>query len=290
MAADAALPSTLSAADAGQAPCHVVLSRLSYDDPGTDDDELLELSVRGAIGGSARFQDCGLERLELVSAAPSCSVYRTLEVGQLPIAANRHLVVCVAAGALDDDLGCDLTASSIGELQPGWLQNTVGAGVHAKSGTGATVFHYTYGQGSCGASAEPAEILPLDLESSMTEDHVIALCEHGYEYLPLGAAPLRGGECQAEGGAAPAVESRANGTVAKLWDASVTTFTRPTARFLEAGLESAPEDSRQAPPELGCGSVAAVDRARGPAWGVWLSVPTLLVALRFRRRRPSSRP
>jgi hypothetical protein len=267
-----------------------VLSRLSYDDPGTDDDEVLELSVLGTFASYAHFSDCGLARLELTSAAPLCSVYRTLELGELAIPPNGHLVVCVAGGPLDTDLGCDLTSSSVGALQPGWMQNAVGSGVRGVDSWGGAVFDYTYGPGDCGDADRGAEILPLDLEFSDSEDHVIARCEHGYQYLPLSAAPLRGGSCAADGGTGQTVEAEPEQSAGSLFDASVISFTRPSAGLLEAGPMGPPSDSRKEPPELGCGVAPPHQSASGFAVSPSASALALTLGLGLTRRRQRCRP
>ena len=94
--------------------CQVTLTKISYDDPGTDDGELMELRVENAPMPGATLGDCGLERIEHINGAsggPCGQLIRVVELGSAKIGADGYVLICTQSGC-DVDPGGD-----------GWLQN-----------------------------------------------------------------------------------------------------------------------------------------------------------------------
>jgi hypothetical protein len=121
-----------ASAEAGSAPpdgsaphCSVQLNKLSYDDPGADDSELLELFVAAEPGSEVRaLADCNLEQIELFNGADGTrEVYRSLDVGQVQVPSRGYVLICASGSEIDLDVQCDITTSSNGALGQSWLQN-----------------------------------------------------------------------------------------------------------------------------------------------------------------------
>lgn len=191
--------------------CRVSLDKLSYDDPGADDAEFLELRVErgafaepsvtdaGADAAGAPEPDaaltlgaCGLAAIELVDGASgACTLYRAIPVAEIAVPEDDRVVVCSAS--VPFAAPCDVTASGRTALKAGWLQNGPNDGLRLRGTSGGAV--------EIGYEPPPACFAPSALrladEAGETGpgsgvDDVNTLC--GSRYVLLGAAesPLRG--------------------------------------------------------------------------------------------------
>ncbi|HEX4336236.1 MAG TPA: hypothetical protein VH062_10005 [Polyangiaceae bacterium] len=161
------------------AVCRVVLTAVSYDDPGADDAEFVELHVEGLepdsscatmarhvamaehdagcdaaavapdsgdAGSDARagcaptLGDCGLDGLVLVDGANgACSEYRVLPLATVVIPGDGYVVLCPAGSSVDQSAHCDVTSAGRSALRAGWLQNGPNDGLRFTSTHGANV-------------------------------------------------------------------------------------------------------------------------------------------------------
>jgi hypothetical protein len=129
--------------------CSVALVAASYDDPGVDDAEFVELRVDGSrrhdagasqlrasldagsdgsagndAGASPTLASCGLAALDLVDGANGgCATYRHIPLGAVPIPADGYVVLCTAGSTVDARAHCDVTTAGSSALRGGWLQN-----------------------------------------------------------------------------------------------------------------------------------------------------------------------
>jgi len=188
-----AVPSS-SGLDASSAPrCAVTLEELSYDTPGADDTEFIELRVvrvpasddvadsappspptvpptkkatmdasAGAfVDGSAgvaralTLGDCGLGAIRLVNGGGSaCETYRTLKLADVPVPADGDVVVCAADSTWAAQGACDVTTAGESTLKNGWLQNGPADGLEWIGTSGATLAEFAYeGAPSCFGAA-----------------------------------------------------------------------------------------------------------------------------------------
>ena len=136
--------------------CRVLLTKVSYDDPGADDTEFIELHVlrdpasRDAgscsrevdaispVDGSVACPDsgaeqslagCGLAALQLVDGSKGgCDVYRTLPLADTRIPEDGYIVLCADASSLDENGLCDVTHAGKSALKSGWLRTAPGTG------------------------------------------------------------------------------------------------------------------------------------------------------------------
>lgn len=173
--------------DAAAAACHVRVTRLSYDDPGSDDHEFIELRVE-AEQVSATLGECGIEELWLVNGSTgSCQPYRQLRLGDVVPDPRGFIVICSKDSPLHHDVVCDVTSN----LPNGWLQNGPDDGLWLM---GAVEHRYVYASQS-GACSSGAVELPT--ESPAVDDDVSAWCNGAYVLVELSQAPLRSTACPA---------------------------------------------------------------------------------------------
>ncbi len=195
--ASVSLATPAGGADGGT--CQLVLSRLSYDDPGVDDSEFIELRVMNG-SGRVRLDECGVVRLELTNGEGECGVYREFELAAQTTDPRGFFLICASDSWIGMEVGCDLTTSSSGSLKNGWLQNGPGDGLRLIRGDGTEAATYVYGSvdGTCPLAGSIE--LPLDesspsLSKAASDDDVIALCNGGYEVHPITSSPLRSTDC-----------------------------------------------------------------------------------------------
>lgn len=171
--------------DASSAPrCAVTLEELSYDTPGADDAEFIELRVvrvpasdaaavsatsstptvpptkketldasarsfvDGSVGVDARaltLGDCGLGAIRLVNGGGgACETYRTLKLADTPVPADGYVVVCAADSTLAARGTCDVTAAGESTLKNGWLQNGPADGLELLGESGRAIAQFAY--------------------------------------------------------------------------------------------------------------------------------------------------
>lgn len=180
------------------APCSVQLNRLSYDDPGADDAEFIELRVEGQLpvqdGALATLSDCGLESIRLENtSAETCSAYRTLDVAQVAVPDDGFVLICATGSGIDVAAECDVTTAGTTALKNGWLQNGPADSLSFMSGE-AVVFHASY-EGVNVACQQAAGVeLPKDTGSTDVDgdDDVIVRCPDGsFAVQALSASPVR---------------------------------------------------------------------------------------------------
>lgn len=193
------------------AGCRVLLTKMSYDDPGADDAELLELFVersadagaptdagrvpRDGAAGTAMLTlgDCGLGALELVNGGGgACDTYRTIPLSSLPIPPDAYLVFCATDSVLAP--ACDVKAAGLSALRNGWLQNGPSDGLRFVDRDGSAALELAY-EGAPPCFAANARHLAdetgqLTGASDPTDD-VNTFCGAGFALLSPAAAPLR---------------------------------------------------------------------------------------------------
>jgi hypothetical protein len=171
--------------------CSVRLERLSYDDPGTDDEEWLQLSVSNGEGALS-FLECGVLALEIVNGDdPGCAAARRIELGSRAIPESGHLVICSAESTVASGWGCDVTESATGALNDGWLQNgpeTVRlVGIDEEE-----IWSFPYGRGGhCSSTPElPEDQGGIEVDGAEVDD-VLVRCGEGFARLAAPEAPPR---------------------------------------------------------------------------------------------------
>lgn len=173
--------------------CSVQLSRISYDSPGADAAEVLELRVSGTFtAGSSRatLADCGLSVIELINGGASdCSPYRQIPVAAREVPDDGYFVLCSAEAQGTLGLVCDFTDWGKSKLSAGWLQNGPADGLRLL-GTEVKSFAYEGVPPSC--SDDWLE-LPADTGQPIDDsDDIIAACgASGFTRLGLAQSPLR---------------------------------------------------------------------------------------------------
>jgi hypothetical protein len=295
----------LSSAPAAGPLCTVNLERLSYDDPGVDDAEWLELSVENPNGG-ARFSDCDVAALELLDGDDaSCPARLRIELAELAIPASGTLLVCASESSVAAT-GCDVGAGSSGSLSNGWLQN--GAEVlRLVNSAGLEIWSSSYGGvPSCDVSAT----LPKDQGGVDTtlgeEDDVLARCGDTVVRLPVSSAPPReAASCPtsdapatspaATGTALPGVAAPATSGLPPLGEAETTAATasstpnrEPPAAFDTGWIHDAGVTVVSRSVLVEAGSTEANDLAE-PDFGKTPEVPQLGCAMRSTARSTSRR-
>lgn len=166
--------------DASVAPpsadCSVDLWALSYDDPGVDDGEFLELRLQVVSGTPETWADCGVRSLELLNGAtPACSPYRTLLLADLPVRkAEERVRFCAAT---NPSAACQPNAARNAGLKNGWLQNGPDA-LRVLDRDARVLKSYSYdGAIHCGAIVLPSESGEFKDAMGKTSDDVILWCE-----------------------------------------------------------------------------------------------------------------
>ncbi|HEX4474187.1 MAG TPA: hypothetical protein VH142_03850 [Polyangiaceae bacterium] len=171
--------------DASSAPrCAVTLEELSYDTPGADDAEFIELRVvrtaasvdaadsatpspptvpptkKGTMDASVASSgdassgieehaltlgDCGLGAIRLVNGGGgACETYRTLPLADVAVPSDGDVVVCAADSTFAAHGACDVTSAGASTLKNGWLQNGPADGLEMLGTSGATLAEFAY--------------------------------------------------------------------------------------------------------------------------------------------------
>lgn len=173
--------------------CKVRLSKLSYDSPGADSAEFLELRISGSVesaGQRATLGDCGLTHITLINGADAnCASYRQIPVASQLVPVDGYFTLCSSDAQATLGTTCDLTNWGTSRLSNGWLQN---GPTDAIGLLGPEPIHYAYeGVPSCGAASWHE--LPADTGEAIDgADDVIAACGDQYIRLSLAQAPLHG--------------------------------------------------------------------------------------------------
>lgn len=269
--------------DAGaHANCHVRLNRVSYDDPGGDDAEFVELYVVGnELGPRFTLGQCGVRELWLVNGGGTeCEPYRKLDMAEVVADPRGFVVLCSAESSLHQDIVCDVTAN----LPNGWLQNGPDDGIWligpaGEEGGGDARYSYAVEAGTCAANAT---VLPA--EAPVAVDDVSVWCGDAYARLELSDSPLRSTSCSppvVDGGSDAGVTpdasaigqpplAESNGAVVEQdgtfeplpWDAGAPT----------PAVSTDPPQSSPAPPPIGCALTRTTHPCPWPlvAWIGWM--------------------
>jgi hypothetical protein len=202
--------------------CRVALVAASYDDPGADDGEFLELHVErfapgrtstggechpsdagassldaaspfpdGADGAGPVLGDCGLGELELIDGASAgCETYRAIPLAQVPMPPDDYVVLCPAGSSTDARAHCDVTSAGRSALRAGWLQNGPNDGFRFVDTNGQIGLEVGYeGAPSCFSPA--AVSLATESGGTATSDDVNVVCDGAFTLLSEEEAPLR---------------------------------------------------------------------------------------------------
>ncbi len=160
---------------------------MSYDTPGTDDREFIELSVRGVGSVKRTLGDCGLARIELLNGNNHCEVYDKFDVKDVVVPADGYVVICNRSAA---NPRCDINTGKIG-----WLQNAGRADTDEISFIdegGKTVVHGFYGgdgNATCVPSAGAGTVVELEREfNSDDPDQVNLDCGSGFHKVDIADA------------------------------------------------------------------------------------------------------
>jgi hypothetical protein len=203
---------------AQSAACRVALVAVSYDDPGADDAEFLELRVDrfaqteapggtndGCDAGSADSDhdaapidaatgpvlgDCGLGALELVDgAAAACETYRAIPLSAVPIPPDGYVVLCPAGSSIDTRAHCDVATAGRSALRAGWLQNGPNDGLRFIDTGGGVALEVGYEGGPSCFEAAAVSLAPES--GGTTSDDVNAACGGVFTLLSEEDAPFR---------------------------------------------------------------------------------------------------
>jgi hypothetical protein len=176
--------------------CEVVLSRLSYDDPGTDDAEFLELRVEPPQ--AILLSECGVAALRLVGGgAGECNEYRTLDLAGVLSDARGFAVLCSADSLLHQDVVCDATTFGGQKIGNGWLQNGPDDGLEllAASATPLRGYAYAVSSGNCPSGADVVHLPPDTGPPKGEVDQVLVNCDGVFLAASLADSPLRSESC-----------------------------------------------------------------------------------------------
>lgn len=199
--------------------CRVTLSKVSYDDPSTDDAEFMELSVERLGGGIANtdaghstgcgtggapsvvdaagsttsaaltLEQCGLSTIELLNGGSDpCSTYRTLAVGATVVPADDVVVVCSPDSVLATTTTCDVTMAGSSKLANGWLQNGPNDGFRFASGAAVSAEVSYDGVNSTCFQGAPASLVPETGQAADGGDDVNVAC--GAEFKLVSSTTL----------------------------------------------------------------------------------------------------
>ena len=204
--------------------CQVALVAASYDDPGADDGEFLELHVErfaaapaqastrgachpsdagassldaaapsadGADGAGPVLGDCGLGEIELIDGASAgCETYRSIPLSLGPSPPDGFVVICPAGSNTDARAHCDVTSAGRSALRAGWLQNGPNDGLRFVDAGGRIGLEVGYeGAPSCFSPA--AVSLVTESGGTATADDVNVVCDGAFTLLSEDEAPLR---------------------------------------------------------------------------------------------------
>jgi hypothetical protein len=169
------------------------LSKLSYDSPGADTAEFLELRIDGmldSLGQRAKLGDCGLDHLALLNGGDaSCASYRQIPLAAQLVPADGYFTLCSSDAQAVLGTVCDLSSWGTSRLSNGWLQNGPNDVIAL---IGQTSTHYAYE----GVPAHCGDSSWFDLPADTGEvvdgvDDVVAACGNEFLRLSLIQAPLR---------------------------------------------------------------------------------------------------
>jgi hypothetical protein len=203
--------------------CRVGLVAVSYDDPGADDAEFLELHVdtfaapprnagadaacsaspaladaapdahASADASGPTLGDCGLTALALIDGASAgCATYRTIPLSDVPIPADGYVVLCPAGSSVDARAHCDVTSAGRSALRAGWLQNGPNDGLRFLGADSRVALDVAV-EGAPGCfDASAVSLLPEtgQLGPDMQDD-VNTVCDGHFVLLAEEDAPLR---------------------------------------------------------------------------------------------------
>jgi hypothetical protein len=194
------------------AGCRVSLTKVSYDDPGADDAELLELFVErlsdagasadaglassDAAAGPAMLTlgDCGLGALELVNGGGgACETYRTLPLSSLPVPNDDYVTFCATDSLLAGV--CDVKTAGLSALKNGWLQNGPSDGLRFVDRDGSVMLELAYEGGPPCFARDALHLVDETGQlagASEPTDDVNTFCGDRFVLLSPAAAPLRG--------------------------------------------------------------------------------------------------
>jgi hypothetical protein len=197
----------------GPFDCHVTLSKVSYDSPGADDAELLELRIEGLPENvSISFGDCGVQRLELVNGGgATCSAYRSIDLERIAIPKSGYFVLCSTDSRLAANGDCDALGADL-SLKNGWLQNGPNDGIRL---VGAANQAWSYEGIPNGCPTDDWQDVPQDTgEAIAGQDDILASCPGGFVRMSAIDAPLRAaaacGANEVEAGIQPVDGGRAS--------------------------------------------------------------------------------
>jgi hypothetical protein len=166
------------------ARCRVTLAALSYDTPGADDAEFIELQVerfggepnteletgapahggvpdagfraaadaavpadaaRDGASGVLTLGDCGLSEIRLVNGGgAACDTYRTLPLSAIAVPADGYVVLCATDSTLAPRGLCDVTSAGASALKNGFLQNGPSDGLELVGANGEVLAELDY--------------------------------------------------------------------------------------------------------------------------------------------------
>jgi hypothetical protein len=281
--------------------CDVRLNKLSYDDPGTDDAEFIELAVVCSAPANASVDSdattdvsqAGVAEIRLINGGSNaCDAYREISLPDQRLAAAGFITICAAGSELDLDLGCDLTSAVDGPLGSGWLQNGPGDLLELVDAGGTVLLSYVYGAEDSPCRLAQTETLPNDPGPSDGEDEAIVDCGNGYEVRSLAQAPFHAlAQCElsaaASGSAAGLVAAPVwpSGTIA---NGQIERVQTPPAYATNpnAAKNQTPSSKSTPPPSLGCALASA---SANRAWQAWLALALTSAGLASRRHWSPSR-
>ncbi|HEX2878474.1 MAG TPA: hypothetical protein VHO25_02945 [Polyangiaceae bacterium] len=173
--------------------CQVSLSKLSYDSPGADTAEFLELRIEGtldSLGQRAKLGDCGLDHLALLNGGDaSCASYRQIPLAAQVVPADGYFTLCSSDAQAVLGTVCDLSSWGTSRLSNGWLQNGPND-VIALIGQTSTHYAYEGVPAQCGDASW--RDLPADTGEAIDGvDDTVAACGDEFLRLSLAQAPLR---------------------------------------------------------------------------------------------------
>jgi hypothetical protein len=226
--ASAAVAEPSGAPISSTARCSVSLGKVSYDDPGADDAELVELYVERRAGtgsthaasvmtggqgcGSAKdaspgsdagtsmdasdvaltLGDCGLGALVLVDGAVGkCVDYRTIPLSQVVVPRDGHVLICAADSVLAAHGVCDVMQAGRSELKNGWLQNGPNDGLRFVGADDEPLLDVTYEGAPPCWSAPATPLVPETGQASdfpVPTDDVNVFCDGRFVLLQQGYA------------------------------------------------------------------------------------------------------
>ncbi len=165
-------------ADAGS--CTVEWTKVDYDQPGTDDRELIELKVTGFSAGDT-LGDCGLKNIQLINGAcGATNPYDTIDLSTVAIPTDGYIDICDS----NTVSGCDVDMGS-----NNWIQNGPDGLAFYDMNDAVTLTAEYEGTVSCLPSG-PTPIT-VQAEDSSAPNMVNIWCTDHFELANASTAPLR---------------------------------------------------------------------------------------------------